>query len=89
MSRRRITYCAAAAMLCMMGTAAVADGLTPIEQLGKQLFFDTNLSTPPGQSCAACHAPEVGFTGPISELNAHGAVYPIFNTSKLYLFYCA
>jgi cytochrome c peroxidase len=40
------------------------------------LFFDTNLSTPPGQSCAACHAPEWGFTGPASELNAAGAVYP-------------
>lgn len=50
--------------------------LTSIEQLGKFLFFDTNLSTPPGQSCAACHAPDVGFTGPASEINAHGAVYP-------------
>lgn len=53
-----------------------ADALTPIEQLGKFLFFDTALSTPPGQSCAACHAPEVGFTGPDSLINAHGAVYP-------------
>ena len=44
--------------------------------MGKALFFDTNLSTPPGQSCAACHAPEVGFTGPDSVINAHGAVYP-------------
>lgn len=75
MSQGRIAYCAAAAMLCMVGAAAVAEDLTPIEQLGKQLFFDANLSTPPGQSCAACHAPEVGFTGPISDLNAHGAVY--------------
>lgn len=50
--------------------------LSPMEELGKALFFDTNLSTPPGQSCAACHAPEVGFTGPVSEINAGGAVYP-------------
>ncbi len=50
--------------------------LTPLEQLGKLLFFDTRLSTPPGQSCATCHDPAVGFTGPVSELNAHGAVYP-------------
>jgi cytochrome c peroxidase len=40
------------------------------------LFFDENLSTPPGQSCAACHAPETGFTGPTSEINAVGSVYP-------------
>lgn len=55
--------------------------LTPLEELGKFLFFDSNLSTPPGQSCAACHAPEVGFTGPDSAINASTAVYPgaVFN----------
>jgi cytochrome c peroxidase len=50
--------------------------LTPMELLGKRLFFDTNLSSPPGQACAACHAPSVGFTGPNSSVNAGGAVYP-------------
>ncbi len=50
--------------------------LTPLEQLGKLLYFDDNLSTPPGQSCATCHAPEVGFTGPDSAINATLAVYP-------------
>jgi cytochrome c peroxidase len=55
---------------------APAQDLTPLETLGKHLFFDENLSTPPGQSCATCHAPEVGFSGPISQINAHGAVYP-------------
>ena len=49
--------------------------LTPIELLGKTLFFDSNLSTPSGQSCASCHAPETGFTGPISDINLHGSVY--------------
>ena len=51
-------------------------GLTPIEELGKDLLFDTNLSTPPGQSCAACHAPEVGFTGPDSDINYTTVAYP-------------
>jgi cytochrome c peroxidase len=46
-----------------------------MEELGKFLFFDTNLSTPPGQSCAACHAPATGFTGPDSAVNAGMAVY--------------
>jgi len=50
--------------------------LTPLEELGKMLYFDENLSTPPGQSCATCHAPEVGFTGPDSGINATLAVYP-------------
>ena len=50
--------------------------LSPIEQLGKFLLFDTELSTPHGQDCAACHAPEVGYTGPDQAINAGGAVYP-------------
>jgi cytochrome c peroxidase len=50
--------------------------LTPMETLGKFLLFDENLSNPPGQSCTACHGPEVGFTGPVEEINATGAVYP-------------
>ena len=48
--------------------------LTPIERLGKELFFDT-ISDPPGMSCASCHDPEVGWTGPDAELNSPGAVY--------------
>ena len=53
---------------------SAAAGLSPVEDLGKQLFFDTDLSTPPGQSCAACHGPDTGWTGPDSEINAAGAV---------------
>src|SRR5664279_5304225 len=48
---------------------------TPQEQLGKFLFNDTNLSTPRGQSCSACHAGYVGWTGPDEAINALGAVY--------------
>ena len=58
------------------GASAADPPLTPIQQLGKHLLFDANLSTPPGVSCAACHAPDVGFTGPDSAINAAGAVYP-------------
>lgn len=38
--------------------------LTPRAQLGQELFFDTALSTPPGQACATCHAPKTSFTDP-------------------------
>ncbi len=40
------------------------DNLEPIEQLGRSLFNDTNLSVPSGQGCVSCHAPETGFTSP-------------------------
>jgi cytochrome c peroxidase len=51
------------------------DSLTLNEQLGKSIFFDKNLSINKNQSCATCHAPEVGWTGLLSDINAHGAVY--------------
>jgi cytochrome c peroxidase len=65
----------AIAIVFAICTSAHADGLSPLEQLGKALLFDRNLSTPPGQSCADCHAPGTGFTGRDSEINAAGAVY--------------
>ncbi len=46
-----------------------------LQKLGEKLFFDTNLSMPPGQSCAACHGPQAGWTGPDTEVNIGGAVY--------------
>jgi cytochrome c peroxidase len=64
----------AAAMVLVTGTAA-AQMLTPKEELGKSIFFDDNLSINRNQSCAACHAPEVGWTGPDELINAHGSVY--------------
>ncbi len=49
--------------------------LTPKEKLGKAIFFDQDLSINGNQSCAACHGPEAGWTGPISLINEIGSVY--------------
>ena len=53
----------------------MAQTLTDKEELGKSIFFDENLSINGNQSCAVCHAPGVGWTGPLSDINAGGAVY--------------
>jgi cytochrome c peroxidase len=53
----------------------LANSLSDREQLGKSIFFDDNLSINGNQSCASCHGPEVGFTGPVAALNQAGAVY--------------
>lgn len=67
---------ASAAILLLVVVGASANGiLTDQEELGKYLFFDTNLSNPIGQSCATCHGPEVGYTGPNEVINVAGAVY--------------
>jgi cytochrome c peroxidase len=50
-------------------------GLSPVEVLGKRIFFDQKLSINENLACAACHAPQVGWTGPDSAVNATGSVY--------------
>jgi cytochrome c peroxidase len=67
----------AAALLAMIVGVVLAESpsLTPKEELGKSVFFDQNLSINQNQSCASCHDPAVGFTGPDSDINAGGSVY--------------
>ena len=43
--------------------------------LGEQIFFDENLSYFKNQSCASCHDPVAGWTGPDEHFNQAGAVY--------------
>jgi cytochrome c peroxidase len=50
-------------------------GADPLVELGRLLFFDASLSEPAGQSCATCHDPAAGWSGPHGEINAAGAVY--------------
>ena len=47
-----------------------------LQLFGEKLFFDETLSDPEGQSCASCHGPEVGWTGPDESVNKKGGVYP-------------
>jgi cytochrome c peroxidase len=79
MNRKRIlisvAVCAALLLVASLSVSAQRASLTPNEQLGKLIFFDEALSINGNQSCATCHAPEVGWTGPDSAINAAGAVY--------------
>jgi cytochrome c peroxidase len=47
-----------------------------IELLGKAMLYDKELSVNRNEACAFCHMPEVGFTGPVSELNRTSGSYP-------------
>ncbi|MBS0192026.1 MAG: cytochrome c peroxidase [Phycisphaerales bacterium] len=82
---------AGALVLLLAGGAAAKDapsarrgsgaGRAPVEtvtaaSLGRDLFFDTSLSEPAGQGCVSCHAPEAGFTFPISGINELFGVAP-------------
>ncbi|WP_239451280.1 cytochrome-c peroxidase [Methanosarcina horonobensis] len=50
--------------------------LSQKEELGKFLYFDENLSTPKGQSCASCHNPDSGFAEPHQNLPVSQGVLP-------------
>jgi cytochrome c peroxidase len=54
---------------------AQVPALTDLQQVGKAIFMDEKLSVQENQSCASCHAPQSGWTGPLSLNNSHGAVY--------------
>lgn len=56
------------------GATAMDMTLDPMAQLGKNIFFD-NISQPMNMSCATCHAPEYGFTGPNSGQNIQSGIY--------------
>jgi cytochrome c peroxidase len=47
-----------------------------IALLGKAMLYDKQLSVNRNEACAFCHMPEVGFTGPVSELNRTTGAYP-------------
>jgi cytochrome c peroxidase len=50
--------------LVLVGQGMADTSLTPVEELGRLLYFDENLSEPSGQSCASCHHPDFGFADP-------------------------
>jgi cytochrome c peroxidase len=78
MSNKRILFAFLTAILAIglaITLVSAQSTLTPEEQLGKAIFFDQNLSLNTNQACASCHATEVGWTGPISDINAMGSVY--------------
>jgi cytochrome c peroxidase len=48
--------------------------LNDMELLGKKLFFD-KISNPDMMSCATCHDPDFGFTGPVAGANIQHGIY--------------
>lgn len=51
-------------------------GMSKLERVGMELFFDESLSTPPGQSCASCHVPTAGFADPDDHHATSEGVHP-------------
>ena len=74
MKRKILFTCLVLLISAAFVTSSSSQGLSPMEELGKNLFFD-KIASPDNMSCATCHAPSTGFTGPIGGINKHGAVY--------------
>jgi cytochrome c peroxidase len=67
---------ALAPAVMLLGQGQAQTDLTPQQMLGEFLYFDENLSTPTGQSCASCHDPGFGFVDPDSDLPVSQGVLP-------------
>jgi cytochrome c peroxidase len=51
-------------------------GMSKLERVGMELFFDESLSTPSGQACASCHLPTAGFADPDDHHPTSEGVHP-------------
>jgi hypothetical protein len=56
--------------------SATLDRFQEITLLGKLIFYDKELSVKRNETCAFCHMPETGFSGPVSALNQTTVAYP-------------
>lgn len=67
--------------LSFVSTFVYSNELDEAEQLGKELFFDTRLSEPEGQSCSSCHSPEFAFTDPDkTKPTSNGVINSLFGS---------
>ncbi|WP_428540648.1 cytochrome-c peroxidase [Profundibacter sp.] len=55
-------------------SVGVADDLSTMQALGKELFFDADLSFNHNMSCASCHDPDYGFGSPVEGEHGGGSV---------------
>lgn len=75
LATRAVVAMGGALIVGMATVSAMPNGLSPREDVGRQIFFDATLSANGNQSCASCHDPAAGFTGPNATFNAHGSVH--------------
>ena len=71
----RSTHVCSGVVAVLWLTSVSGQELSPVEELGKSIFVDEALSINANQSCASCHDPATGWTGPIATINESGAVY--------------
>lgn len=72
--RSRIAFLTLLAIV--LGYATTGHAMSSEERLGRFLYFDADLSSPPGQSCASCHHPSAGFADPDQSLPVSEGVIP-------------
>lgn len=80
---RRVVFPLALALLALPPSeSALAGSPSRKAQLGRLLFLDTNLSNPPGQSCASCHRPDAFFADPNGASPTSAGAIPTLKGSR-------
>jgi cytochrome c peroxidase len=73
-SSLKLSFTLSTVLILFLASGVFAQDLSPKELLGKFIYFD-KISSPDSMSCADCHAPMSGFTGPTPGINKNGSVY--------------
>lgn len=79
MKTRNLIICITMGLLIVSCECHKPSILEQKEKLGKLIFFDENLSSPAGQSCATCHDPDRGFADKHARIVSEGAVKGLFS----------
>jgi len=77
---KNITFLIVSSLLSLPAPSLAVEAFDSIEDLGRALYFDTNLSKNRTQSCATCHSPEHGFADP--RPNASGKAVSLGDDGK-------
>jgi cytochrome c peroxidase len=65
-----------------VGCGGATTDVVTKSSLGKDLFFDTSLSNPVGQSCGTCHSANRSFTDPRGGITSEGILTGIFGSRQ-------
>lgn len=63
------SFCLSVVMILSLQSISIAATLTQMEQLGKSIFTDKNLSAFKNQSCMTCHHPSAKYADPVNLKN--------------------
>jgi cytochrome c peroxidase len=74
----RYRWLALVTLVLLLASPSLATAAPTKESVGKKIYFDADLSSPKGMSCATCHDPSSGFADPRGGAVSAGIIEGLF-----------